>query len=82
MKTICIGGPLNEQSIEVSPSLNDLVHEDESGVQFRYIKRHWSGAVNEKTGEVGHSAYFVLASLGNQEASDMIIQHLKEHGAL
>lgn len=82
MKTIFIGGPLHEQSLEVADKLSDMVHEDESGAQFRYIKRLWSRVQNEQTREIGHSAYFVLASLADQEASTMVIQHIREHGAL
>lgn len=81
MKVTIIGGPLHGQSVEIANALDEFVHEVQDGSQIRYIKRLWSKAINEQTREVGQSAYFVAASLADQEASALIIKHIKEHGA-
>lgn len=82
MKVTVIGGPLDGQLIEVADALDEFMHEVQDGSKIRYIKRLWSKAINEQTREVGQSAYFVAASLADQEASALIIKHIKEHGAL
>lgn len=80
-----IGGVQDGKKIAVDSACDFVDLPDQSdpavtGLTIRYRKKLWSRVLDETTGQIKTDAFFVLDSLSEQDATTLLIKHIKEHG--
>ena len=69
-----VGGPLHGNRVEIDSDLAEVEHVDEaSNSQLRYLKRIWRADL-PGAGNYLDQVFFVLSTLGDEEAATLVGQ--------